>query len=381
MERQDELAAFKRFIPASGIETCSPEHLQASIQCTRYRKLRLRLRFPDNYPREELMVELTSDTLPDIALRRLTKFIDAKAIEFAKEGKPQVETIVALIQSSLQDNKLLYAFDEVRQLRLLAEQNGGEIKLNERAGRIKLHLKRNEYFFHANIKLDDHYPDSPIVISCDGSNYPPSIADAITKRANDIVARIVQGYTVDQAFFASNPIKKPLALIEAIDTEIPQPKKTGGKKAAAAATAPIKHAPRDNIAPLYYGLDGGILHESPLDEAVKSLLPVCKTFLWDQCLVGLPATTCVTCSKAILPTDPKSKLSPGQVQLQTYCGHWYHHDCLGQILSSPPFVHGCKACNVVLHHPKWSSNVDELKRAHERAARQARELEEIADMF
>ncbi|RHY60734.1 hypothetical protein DYB38_013769, partial [Aphanomyces astaci] len=115
---------------------------------TRYRKLRLRLRFPDNYPNEELVIELMSDTLPDVALRRLTKFVDAKASELAKLGQPQVQAVVELIQSSLADNKLLYANDEVRQLRLLAEQNGGEIKLNERAGRIKLLLRHRGYVFH-----------------------------------------------------------------------------------------------------------------------------------------------------------------------------------------------------------------------------------------
>ncbi|RQM24024.1 hypothetical protein B5M09_004860 [Aphanomyces astaci] len=175
MNRQDEVAAFQKLMPASAIESCSPEQLQASIQYTRYRKLRLRLRFPDNYPNEELVIELMSDTLPDVALRRLTKFVDAKASELAKLGQPQVQAVVELIQSSLADNKLLYANDEVRQLRLLAEQNGGEIKLNERAGRVKLLLRHRGYVFHANIKLDDHYPDSPIAVSCDESNLPGTL--------------------------------------------------------------------------------------------------------------------------------------------------------------------------------------------------------------
>ncbi|RHY98951.1 hypothetical protein DYB26_004424 [Aphanomyces astaci] len=176
MNRQDEVAAFQKLMPASAIESCSPEQLQASIQYTRYRKLRLRLRFPDNYPNEELVIELMSDTLPDVALRRLTKFVDAKASELAKLGQPQVQAVVELIQSSLADNKLLYANDEVRQLRLLAEQNGGEIKLNERAGRIKLLLRHRGYVFH--------------------------------------------GYTADQALFASNPLKKPLRLVDAIEDEV-----------------------------------------------------------------------------------------------------------------------------------------------------------------
>ncbi|KAF0686616.1 Aste57867_21588 [Aphanomyces stellatus] len=398
MSRQDELTAFKKLVPASCIETCSPEQLQASIQYTRYRKLRMRLRFPDKYPHEELVIELMSDTLPDIALRRLTKFVDAKAVELAKAGQPQVQPIVELVQASLADNKLLYAFDEIRQLRLLAEQNGGEIKLIERAGRIKLLLRYKNYTFHANMKLDDHYPDSPVAFACDESNFPPSVTDLIVKRANNMIGRIVQvrhhnvaydpdlqvfqGYTADQALFASNPIKKPLTLIEAIETEIaPPPRKPGTKKAAAAPKIIIKESTRETISPLYYALDGGILHRAPLDVAVKSLIPVVKTFVWEQCLVGLSATTCVACSKSLFPEDPTTKLSPATTPIQAYCEHWYHTECLGQILERPPFVHGCQACQVVLHHPKWSTNVDDMKRKHVRDQQQARELEELADMF
>ncbi|ETW07403.1 hypothetical protein H310_01928, partial [Aphanomyces invadans] len=379
MTRQDEVDVFQKLVPAAGIESCCLEQLQATIQYTRYRRLRFRLRFPDTYPNDALVIELTSDTLPDFALRRMTKFVDAKATELAKAGQPQVQAVVELILSSLADNKLLYAFDEVRQLRLLAEQNGGDIKLNERTGRIKLLLRHKAYFFHANIKLDDHYPDSPIAISCDESNLPPSIVALVTKQVNDMVARIVQGYTAEQALFASNPIKKPVSLVEAIADEATPAKKSGPRKAAAKVA--IKASPRDSIAPMYYAQDGGILHHAPLDVAVKSLIPVVKTFLWTQCLVGLADTACVSCNEPILGSDPLTKVSDTMQPIQAYCGHWYHHACLGAILQSPPFVHGCKACNVVLHHPKWSTNVDDLKRAHERAIRQARELEEIADMF
>ncbi|KAF0775364.1 hypothetical protein AaE_000936, partial [Aphanomyces astaci] len=177
MNRQDEVAAFQKLMPASAIESCSPEQLQASIQYTRYRKLRLRLRFPDNYPNEELVIELMSDTLPDVALRRLTKFVDAKASELAKLGQPQVQAVV-------EADPILTCRQQVavRQRRSAAVETTGRAKRGrnqtQRARRSckatpatpRLLLPRT--YTHANIRLDDHYPDSPIAVSCDESNLP-----------------------------------------------------------------------------------------------------------------------------------------------------------------------------------------------------------------
>ncbi|OQR84304.1 hypothetical protein ACHHYP_13573 [Achlya hypogyna] len=360
MDRSSEVATFRKLVPASDIETATLEQLQASFQYTRNRKLRLRLRFPDDYPRSELIIEILSPTLPDIALRRLTKFADAKASELAKEGLPQVQAIVELVQMSLAENKLLYAFDEIRQLRLLAEANDGAIKLlNERAGRIKVVLRKDAYFFQANIKLDDHYPDSAITVACDESNFPPTVVDSLVKQANDMARRIALGYSADQALYASNPLKKPLSLL----------------------AEPEPEAPKDHIAPLYYAEDGGILHRSPLDEAVKSILPVVKTFLWQSRIQTLPSTTCPECDQRVLHADPTTKVDGGSVPLLAYCGHWYHDECLGKKLESPPFAHGCKACNVILHHPKWPSDLNEMQARYERAQRLEREIADIADMF
>ena len=47
------------------------------------------MQFPDNYPNEEVLIELLSDSLPDIALRRMTKFADNKVRSYIKiqDGK------------------------------------------------------------------------------------------------------------------------------------------------------------------------------------------------------------------------------------------------------------------------------------------------------
>ncbi|EQC42353.1 hypothetical protein SDRG_00091 [Saprolegnia diclina VS20] len=385
MNRSAEVAAFQKLVPAADIETCTHEQLQASLQYTRQRKLRLRLRFPAEYPRSELLIEILSTSLPDVALRRLTKFADAKAKELSKDGLPQVQAIVEFVQSSLSENKLLYAFDEVRQLRLLADANGGEVKLvNERAGRIKVLLRQGPYFFQVNVKIDDHYPDSTIRVACDESNLPPNVVDIIVKRANEMARRITLGYTADQALYASNPLKKPLSLLappEPTKKAAPGLKKFG--KAAKAAPVPIviKEAHKDKIAPLYYAADGGLLHQSPLDEAVKSILPVVKTYLYETMLKSLPSTTCPECAQLVLPTNPTTALDANAVPLQAYCGHWFHTECLGKKLQSPPFAHPCVACHVILHHPRWPSDLAELSTRYEREQRLAREIAEIADMF
>ncbi|OQS07847.1 hypothetical protein THRCLA_00159 [Thraustotheca clavata] len=384
MDRSAEVAIFKKLVPGKSIETCSPEQLQATLEYSRYRKLRLRLRFPENYPSSELIIEIMSNSLPDITLRRLTKFADTKAKELSKENKPQVQSIVELIQTSLTENKLLCSFDEIRQLRLLVEKNNGEIKLiNERAGRIKIMFRKNTYFFQVNLKLDDLYPDSPIKVICDESNFPPSVVDVMVKQANEMVRRIIMGYTADQALYASNPLRKPLSLLSINDNDsknaAPGAKKFG--KNAKAAPIPIKESPVENISPMYYAEDGGILHRSPLDDAVKSILPVCRQLLWEKFIQILPTEKCPECTLALLSENPTDKIDEENSPLMAYCGHWYHTDCLGKKLQTPPFAHGCKVCNVILHHPKWPSDLNELQQRYERAQRLEREIADIADMF
>jgi hypothetical protein len=84
------------------------------------------------------------------------------------------------------------------------------------------------------------------------------------------------------------------------------------------------------------------------DVAQPSLLIVAK-FLVNDYAVRLPREPCQACQKPVLPENPEddSLKNPRSSRrpMRVYCGHWLHHRCLDQWLTTPPFVRQCPVCD------------------------------------
>ena len=120
---------------------------------------------------------------------------------------------------------------------------------------------------------------------------------------------------------------------------------------------------------------------------------VLVTFLVER-IRGLVLQKCPCCNEPVLPKNPstlsemygssnkkdkqsskeKKKMRP----MRTYCGCWYHKQCLNTLLTEPPFGIECPTenCGRRVFHPDWPGDIKQLER--EWAASQAR-MREIED--
>ena len=145
-------------------------------------------------------------------------------------------------------------------------------------------------------------------------------------------------------------------------------------------------------------------------EPQPSLLSL-VTFLENK-ILRLPEATCPGCQQRSLPTDPKAlsalyesnsnnknnnkkSTSSGSSTktdkkaaaekkarqearkkrpVRTYCGCWFHHECLDKLMREPPFGEACPVHTTRrLYHPDWPADQAVLER--EWAAREARKRE------
>jgi hypothetical protein len=95
------------------------------------------------------------------------------------------------------------------------------------------------------------------------------------------------------------------------------------------------------------------------DTAQPSLL-VAVRFLVEDYVTRLPKEPCQACQNRAFAADPasdavtniQSKFRP----MRTYCGHWFHFQCLNNWLTTPPFIRNCNVCNRRIWHPDWYTN-------------------------
>jgi len=130
----------------------------------------------------------------------------------------------------------------------------------------------------------------------------------------------------------------------------------------------------------------GALDKYDKTACFPSLLPLVQ-YLATECVSRLPQEHCQICGKRLLPADP-AKLQSGALGAQQpermYCGHWYHHKCLGDFLASPPFPAGgklCLVCQRPMHHPKFNCDVKFLEKQWAMKQARRREIDEVTEFL
>ena len=122
-------------------------------------------------------------------------------------------------------NKFLPCWRELKQsVNLLRNDNnnndggnGSTISMIESKGKIKLKLVKGQYYYRCNILIDDAYPTTsthenwgkPCTLSLESTNFPSKIEKMLTSQAEELVRRLQDGMSQDDALKFSNPIKAP----------------------------------------------------------------------------------------------------------------------------------------------------------------------------
>lgn len=323
-----------------------------------YRQLTACLRFPNDYPKEAVLIELKSKTLSDKFLQGLTSVCE-KQLQQEFLGKPQCLKVLKFLQQYVQDNPLCVCFDEIQQLRkeLGPEATADQLKLKQKTSAIHFTAKGGDYYYRLKAVVPDDYPQHCVEFQQQETNLPAILLRYLNGQSREIARQCVEP-----------PLRMPK-----------------GKTIADFQPVPS------------------------LYRALKFCLEATRGFHMEECPI---------CGQLVLPRNPKDlekdENKDSYVE-RVYCGHLFHQGCLKLYLSEPPFPKGGKlcpakrrhlrsdatyymggmqgskmpkilpdeggACGIRLAHDRWVVNVKVAEsRWAQKQARQ-RELEEVVDFL
>lgn len=304
---------------------CHARLITFTMTKTEYRKLTVSIQFPEKYPDKALFVELKSKFIPHEVLQSVTKICDQQLQNYL--GTKQVLVLAIFLKKFLDESPLLPCKDELMKAKTEFLKEGLDtMKLKQKQGVITIEAKHEtDYAYKFKICVPDEYPKDCVTIQGESNNFPASLAYYFVCQAREIARQSVQ---------------KPL-----------------DKKKRNLPFQPKPH----------------------VYKIIK--------FLVADCVKTYPTSTCPLCKKNCLPSNPKDIIKEAKHKdyvERIYCGHLYHHGCLGEYMRKPPFPPGgktCLICNVRVSHDKFnlSPRIAEQRWAHKEARN--RELAEVTDFF
>ncbi|GMI08687.1 hypothetical protein TrLO_g12664 [Triparma laevis f. longispina] len=235
-----ERDALTKSIFISEVEASTLTFIRVKIFHSRYRKIRSNLTFPEDYPKEQLVVEITSQGdkgrlgIP-VGLK---KKLEVEAMEACKkvleggrkEVKPddeltpensQVLAACFYLKSFLDSNRFVSCWKELKQTASLVTAGRNTIRMSDSTGIILVNFISLPYTYSAQLSIDEGYPSTllnevdplPIKIKVKSTNFPHVIETMITKQAIELVRRCCQGRDPVQALQMSNPIRAPRGFV------------------------------------------------------------------------------------------------------------------------------------------------------------------------
>jgi len=336
----EESQSWKQGVPKSiQVVTATPQFLTFKYERTPYVKAKVTFTFPENYPAVPLIVTL--EQLPPGLIKKLMR--EMEDVAKAHLSKPQIQPVAQHLTNFLDTNLFVPCWKELRKIVDQAkDSNTLSIgSLQETKGAIRFQLTNGEYAYEGKMMVNPGYPsttnlDDPLQLQTMKSNFPKHVLEMVVeKQVKNFLRNMQDGMKQENAWLKGNPIKHP-----------DQPADT----------------PNDG-------------------DPIPSLLPLVS--ILQTKLQALPATNCPMCQTPVLPKDPKqlAKLKKPHQPTYSSCGCWYHHQCLDQSLSEPPFGESCPACRRNAYHPDWASDEKERQQAYAQKQARQREMDDVADMF
>ncbi|KAG8458905.1 hypothetical protein KFE25_004239 [Diacronema lutheri] len=421
-ERDAELAEVRALVRPEWLESCFAHMVRLHVGHSRFVRVVAVLNMSDGYwARDRVVVQLSSPTLPRPLLAKLEQACEREAL--AHSGKPQLVPVLRLLLAQLQTNRLLPAWDELREARELvctppphadadAFAAANWLRPHEKLGRVALRAQQGAYWLNCELALPDGYPDVPPSFELLGTSFDDRLRDICIANAREIARRMHEGYSASAALAHQGPparAGKAEAPADLSATGLQQLKHDREFLHAVAqvrghderkARRIVEHAERKSMEQHQAERakqDAAVAASAATDGARQSLPSVLAIvrYVVQRTVRELPTQLCPVCAVTVLPADPHALrdalAQPAQRGAsarhepieRSHCGHWFHARCLEARLTVPPFRLACEApgCGKDVHHPKWSERVDKLEKrwANEQAKR--REIEELAGLM
>lgn len=225
----DEIAELRDAFPKVKIQTSTPSFLIASYQRTPHACIKFTLTFPEGYPDRPLILDINVDeTVPPGLKKKLEKDL---VCDIPIGLHQQVITVVNKLVQFVDINKFLPCWKELKQcINMMKNDNGNNgsgirsggasdstISIIESKGKIKLKLCKRKYFYNCSITIDDGYPSTasnedwgkPCDLKMISTNFPKKIENILTSQAQEVVRRMQDGMTSQNALIMSNPVPQP----------------------------------------------------------------------------------------------------------------------------------------------------------------------------
>ena len=234
-------------------------------------------------------------------------------------GQPQVLAAARFVRDFIWENRFAVCSGELSFIKKELISGDDVLKIKQKLGVINIKAVKNKYHLDCKLTIPDDYPVKAVIFTVT-SNFPAHLEKMFIGKATEIARQCVEAPIVKK--------KQP--------EFVPQP----------------------------------------------SLRRI-ATYLVEECLRKFPSERCPCCQKLVLPEEPSTELAPSLFIEMVYCGHLYHHSCLDQLMTSPPFGENkkCPTCGKTIFHDKWnvSAKLMEERWAHQEARK--REVDEVADFL
>jgi len=320
-----ELEELKTSVPKECIFSCTSSFVLVHFNRTKYRRLGVAIQAPEDYPDVALFAQLKSNTLPPALLKKLEEKL-SDSLEAAR-GSPQVLLAVESVRRFLDDNALIAAWSELKEISSMMAKKPPTFtfKLNQKTGNLKLDLKQGEYEFKCTVSVPLLYPEEPPTVSKLETSFGRLWEVVFQSLANE-----------KARFLCHGPVK-------------PKP------------------------------------NEPPYVEQA-SLLPMVR-FLVEECMEYYTTGKCALCGKALFPSQPKDmlRMPPNHplCPVRLYCSHVFHFGCVDSLMRKPPFTTGkeCKVCKKLIYHKQWSSDLKANEKNWAMEEARQREIGDVADFL
>eukprot|EP01038_Epipyxis_sp_PR26KG_P006293 gene6293-8667_t len=414
----------QKFVPSAAILTTTNEFTAVVIMRTPYARVQLRLQYLPNYPFELPIVELSSPTLPMPLLRNKEKECLDVAQKEAIEGKPQFQVIYDFVYAFIHTNLFIPCWKEMKQVATLCA-NKGSLSVVDKEGLIRMKLQCGQYKQVIHLRIPLLYPEQGVEIEFISSNYPSQIQYMFKSQAEEIVRRCEAGFTAEQALSGSNPIKlpvKPTNEVKAVKvttstiknlkhdvtvlkqisdlreastakgskdqyfTQVNAERRAARKdlRKLACAESEADEAEYKRLLEMEQNEMKEMMKAKISDTAQLSLYPVAR-FLVDDYICRLPREQCQACKMNIFPENPDNEAitnsNSTKRPMRTFCGHWLHHNCLDEWLTTPPFIRQCPICDRRIWHPDWPEDHKQLEKAWQNKEARKREVSDVSDFM
>ena len=426
----------KNFPKPIDIQAATLDFLTFSYERTKnkYTRVKATLTFPEDYPSHALIVNIM--LLPPGLQKKLERELGELARELAPNA--QVEAVVQRLVGFIDTNIFVPCWRELRKIvDLLKDDTESTIALQDTKGLIRLRLASGHYYYACSITINPGYPSTTThqewgtacKLRMSGTNFPPKIESLLTLQAKELVRRMQDGMSADQALRMSNPIqapedtpdKKHVAPTITTDTlkglqhdmetmarvrdlrEVNAATQEGNARLKAHAAKERKDARRTigKITSQEIAKDEEWQKQEQArmesyaiqdtGDPQPSLLSL-VTFLRTK-IQRLPEELCPVCKELTLPSDPDALLALYEGKndnkqarkqarrkrpIRTYCGCWYHYECLDKFMTEPPFGAECPTDGRRVYHPDWPADMKELERAWAKKQARQREIDDAA---